>query len=497
MTATAPERRLVLTLAALALLVRLARCPTPQSLLLGNADYDPAVMYTAAASLLHGHLPYRDVIFVHPPGVLLGMAPFALLGRVLGDAEGLALARLTVMLLGVLNTVLVCALLRRHGPLAVAAGGGLYAAWAALAFPEQLPLLEPFLMTALLLALLLARARHPRAHVIAGVVLGVAVMVKVWAFVDVLLVAGLVLSRYRSRGLVAFAGGVAAGGSAVGLPFFVAAPAAMWDKVVAVQLGRPRDAPGLLQRAGLFGPDPGQEHPAYLAAMAVVVVGLLALALAVVVAGVRGGRAAARDERVWWALIALTHAALLAAAPSFYDHYAHFLAGPLTLVVGIAIVRWPRRSGAAVPSPVAAVAVVVVATALASIVVSLMRFAATPLPSAADRAAIGRWADAHRCVWASVQHTVLFDHVSDSLDRGCELTVDWYGRNLLANAHDVDLEAGLQSNIGWGLLIGADGVILRSDPASWPMDEAQREEFHATFPRAQEVGAWTLRDRGA
>ena len=37
--------------------------------------YDDAVHHAAAVGLAHGRLPYRDFLLLHPPGVLVALAP--------------------------------------------------------------------------------------------------------------------------------------------------------------------------------------------------------------------------------------------------------------------------------------------------------------------------------------------------------------------------------------------------------------------------------------
>src|SRR3954464_7703888 len=59
----------------------------------GILAYDDGVYFGAADALLSGRLPYRDFILLHPPGVLVVLAPFAALGRLTSDPVGLASAR--------------------------------------------------------------------------------------------------------------------------------------------------------------------------------------------------------------------------------------------------------------------------------------------------------------------------------------------------------------------------------------------------------------------
>src|SRR6476661_2472269 len=59
--------------------------------LFGLGNYDDGVYYAAGTALLHGLIPYRDYLFLHPPGIVLLLAPFGLAGH---DPTGLATARL-------------------------------------------------------------------------------------------------------------------------------------------------------------------------------------------------------------------------------------------------------------------------------------------------------------------------------------------------------------------------------------------------------------------
>ena len=45
-------------------------------------------LMAAAAQFAEGIMPYRDFMFLHPPGVVLLLTPFALIGRFVGTAGG-------------------------------------------------------------------------------------------------------------------------------------------------------------------------------------------------------------------------------------------------------------------------------------------------------------------------------------------------------------------------------------------------------------------------
>src|SRR5207253_1561347 len=71
--------------------------------LLNRNGYDDGVYLGTALRLVHGHLPYRDYAFVHPPGITLLMTPIALLGRVIGSRDALAIARIVTVLVAGVN----------------------------------------------------------------------------------------------------------------------------------------------------------------------------------------------------------------------------------------------------------------------------------------------------------------------------------------------------------------------------------------------------------
>ena len=111
--------------------------------LLGLGAYDDGVYYTGAAALVAGRVPYADFVLLHPPGVLLALSPFALLGRLTSDPTGYAVARLAFMALGAANTVLVALLARRFGRVAAVVSGLFYALWFPATYWEARTTIEP------------------------------------------------------------------------------------------------------------------------------------------------------------------------------------------------------------------------------------------------------------------------------------------------------------------------------------------------------------------
>jgi hypothetical protein len=124
--------------------------------LTGLGNYDDGVYYASGTALLNGILPYRDYVFLHPPGIVVMLAPFGLAGQ---DTTGLAVARVTWMLLGVINTVLVARILRPVGLVEAAVGALFYATAFPAIYIEWTPMLEGPAQTCVLWAILLLPGR--------------------------------------------------------------------------------------------------------------------------------------------------------------------------------------------------------------------------------------------------------------------------------------------------------------------------------------------------
>jgi alpha-1,2-mannosyltransferase len=110
-----------LAIAAIAFVVRLVPVLRGGGLF-GLGNYDDGVYYAAATGLVHGLLPYRDFLLLHPPGMLLLLSPFAGLAQLTSDPYGFAAARVAWMLLGAVNAVLIWRILRPIGLIAALFG---------------------------------------------------------------------------------------------------------------------------------------------------------------------------------------------------------------------------------------------------------------------------------------------------------------------------------------------------------------------------------------
>jgi len=323
-------------LGALAFAVRLTTVLRGAGLF-GRIGYDGSVYYASASALAHGVLPYADFLLLHPPGIVLALLPFAALGRVIGDADAYALARLAWFGLGAISTVLVFAVVRARGLWPAVAAAAFYAVFVPAVVSEHTTSLEAVGSVCLLGAVaLLTRGRDLRTGSVApllaaGALVGVATGTKVWGAAVVLALVAWVLrgAGPRRAGLVLV--GAVGGTVAVCLPFFLAAPGPMWRMVVTDQLGRRRVPGGLTTRlVDILGLS--QLHGTVSRS---VLGGLVLLLLAaVLVLAVRHplGRLGA--------LLLVVTVAVLLATPPWSVAYTGLAAPALALLVGSAV---PRR----------------------------------------------------------------------------------------------------------------------------------------------------------
>jgi alpha-1,2-mannosyltransferase len=303
--------------------------------LTGEGNYDDAVHFSGSLALVLGKLPFRDFLFLHPPAIMLALSPFAGLAQVTSDSFGFAVARIAWMLLGAFNAVAVARLLRPLGLLSALIGGLAYALYFPAVYAESTTMLEGLANTLLLAALLLlAKGRSPSRLVWAGILLGLVPAVKIWG---VVLLAAVLVWVLISRGLRPFLTvlvAAAASCAAVVGPFFLAAPANMWQMVVAAQLGRPDMTSAttetrLWQMLGLYG-QPADSQLTY-----------ALVGAAIVIAAVSVWRN--RTFSLAWLAVGLfiPASAMLVMTPSFYQHYPAVIAVPFALILGAAVSMAP------------------------------------------------------------------------------------------------------------------------------------------------------------
>ena len=162
--------------------------------LYGLGNYDDGVHFAAGLGLVNGLLPYRDFLLLHPPGVVLAMAPFAASSWLIGEPDAMAVARVSWILLGGVNAILCGLVLRPLSRVAGLLAALFYALSIGAVYGEHTTLLEAPATTVLLLGLVITRLPgpgdgiHTRHYALAGLLLGLSPVLKIWGVVAVLVV---------------------------------------------------------------------------------------------------------------------------------------------------------------------------------------------------------------------------------------------------------------------------------------------------------------------
>ncbi|MFF3064595.1 glycosyltransferase 87 family protein [Oerskovia sp. NPDC057915] len=399
----------------------------------GYHGYDDGVYFSSAVAFVHGLLPYRDFLLLHPPGSMLALTPFAALTAWTSDSDALVAARAGFLLVGAANAVLVTRVARRWGTPAMVVGGVLYAVSFAAAWAERVTLLEPLGSLCLLggVVLLLRGLdadRHPATGSrdgwlwAGGAVLGLGVTVKIWGVVPLAVVVVWLLVTAGWRVAVRAGAGAVGAVVVVVAPFALAAGTDMFRMVVLDQLGRPRETDtGVMPRLAWIAGSGNAEWVRTPTAEVALVVAVLSVVLVTAVAAWVG-----RRGRLWVALL-VVQTVVLVASPSAYQQYAAFVVPALVLVVAAAISLVPARWR----EPVTAL--VCVGFTLGAGVTATPR--TVPFPAAEVRSHLPD----EGCVRAdSPVLLALTDVMSRDLARGCELPVDLSGYAYDVGAKDAE-----------------------------------------------------------
>ena len=333
-----------------------------------SVSYDEGVYFSAAALVARGVVPYRDFVFIHPPGILIGLAPVVWLGHHFFAYDDIFLTlRAVAALIGAVNVVLVGRLTYRWGGLAAAVAAMLlYATFPPAVIDEGRLLLEPFMTFFCLLAASYWLPEHEdhssRLGVTTGLWLGIACSIKLYGggiFLIACLLSGGRERRWKERITMCLSAGGVFG--LLALPFVVRAGVNEITKQVFVaQLLRPPDTAipgGVLGRTlhmFQYGPASLVRAPLFTGA----VVGAIGLAVAAW-AWFRGGA-----QGQFWAITWTATVVFLLVSSTYFSQYAAFLAPTTSVLAGMAISRLVH-----VPSRVSPALVAVVVAMLGSILV--------------------------------------------------------------------------------------------------------------------------------
>jgi alpha-1,2-mannosyltransferase len=324
--------------------------------LLGLTEYDDGSYFGSSVHLVDGILPYRDFIFVQPPGILLLMSPLALAAKATGMAAGMAAGRVLTTLASAAGVVLVGLLVRHRGALAALIACGVLAVFPDAIATAHTVLVEPWLV---LFCLLGAVAVFDRDRLTAsgrrlawgGAAFGFAGAIEGWALIPVLVVLAIGLPWVRRA--VTFAAGVAAAFGVAVLPFAAMAPGRFYQSLIVAQVGHRASVPRvpvwarLKEMAGLSHVNlPGQAdllithlhlrmHPTIVFTVVILVL--------LTVGGLAAEIAVTRRPPPPLDGFALVTAALIVALfmlpTQFHYHFAAFLAPFLGLAIALPAAR--------------------------------------------------------------------------------------------------------------------------------------------------------------
>jgi hypothetical protein len=337
----------------LALGLRLYQLSRP-GMLLGCTEYDDGQYFGSAVRLIDGVLPYRDYIFVQPPGITLLMLPAALVAKLAGTAAGMAVGRVLTTLASTAGVALLGLLVRHRGLLVTIVACGVLAVFPDSALAAHTVLVEPWLVLLCLLGGLALfegdRLTGSRRRLLwSGIAFGVAGAVESWAVVVVVVVLALCLPRLRRATMIL--AGTAAGFGVLVLPFAALAPRQFYQGLITAQIGH-RAAATRVPVGMRFADMTGLNGLGVLQLPSGVILVARALAGVALAVAVMGGVMALRERRLPTALESFALATtvlimLMFLWPSqFQYHFSAFLAPFLALAIALPV---PRLLGDGVP----------------------------------------------------------------------------------------------------------------------------------------------------
>jgi hypothetical protein len=194
------------------------------------SSYDDGVYFSASALWLRGVLPYRDFVFVHPPGILWFLG---LLSWLPDPGHAFAAARVLACAVGAINAFLVgCIVLRAAGPFGGLVAAALYAIYPDAMTAERSAYLEPFLNLACLSSMYFLRRSY-----LSGFLTGVACAVKLWGGIWIIAAAFASDRKHYPR----FIAGALLAGLLLVLPLAAPAMSEFISQTLRFQFSRPPD----------------------------------------------------------------------------------------------------------------------------------------------------------------------------------------------------------------------------------------------------------------
>ena len=153
--------------------------------------------------LVNGTLPYKNFVYPQPPGLPILLAPFGLLGRVVGTRTLMADIRIFTAFVAAGNAVLAGLLLRRRGIAPALVAGSALALFPMAVTANKTLMLEPYLVFFCLLGACVIFAGDDlagrRRLLLGGLVLGFACTLKLWALMPAVIAVAVCLPHWRRQ----------------------------------------------------------------------------------------------------------------------------------------------------------------------------------------------------------------------------------------------------------------------------------------------------------
>jgi hypothetical protein len=456
-------------------------------------DYDEGVYFSAAALLFKGVLPYRDFVFVHPPGLLYFLGLTAGLASWVDAAHAFAAARIVATVIGAANVFLVGRLvMRQAGPVGALIAAALYATYPEVVVVERGPYLEPVLnFTCLAMAYvwLSPRVDRSRSPLWAGLLCGAALAVKVWGGIWLLAaLASVPKGRFRAE-VPKFLGAATFAGCLMVLPLALPSLRSFLEQTLFFHAWRPAD--GDIARLPRLTQIVNGRH---LAASLLAMTGFGVTSLA----RLRGrGGDISREQHFFGAAWVLTIAAFLASS-AYWNQYNAHLAASECVLAGLgagALFRWvepklPRRAFAAV------VALLVSALAFPSLRRCVLDSRGRSPELLALARAVRAQVPPDACLFAFEPAWGIAGGRLPCHDAGAPVLVDTYGAMLLeavrGGARYPDAGAGFQSPAAQTSVrarLAASRFVVMGWRGNWQLTGEARVWFEAHFTPRQAPGA--------
>jgi hypothetical protein len=481
----------IAVMTALALGLRAYQLSTP-GYLTGITEYDDGSYFGSAIHLVHGILPYRDFVFVQPPGITLLMTPVALLSKATGTLTAFGVARVLTTIASAAGVLLLGLLVRHRGLPTTILACGLLAVYPDAVTTARTLLLEPWLVLFCLLGALAVfnRDRVTDSHrrlFAGGLALGFAGAIEAWAILPAVVILALCVPPVR-RAARCLAG-MAVGFLVPVVPFAALSPANFFRDLVTAQVGPRAGAVrvGIWYRfKEIFGLSNMQVGHGTLIVVTVVVLGFASGTLA----------AAWRVTRQpptpleWFALVTTVLVVAIFLYPSqFFFHFVGFLVPFLAMAVALPLARLLKAAEARADKSGTGDVLRWSAVGLAALVIAVFTLGevSAEYHQAHNPAVVGAAADRARMV------SVLQRDVPSG---GCVLT-DQVSYTIVANrfistvpgCSTMDDPTGMDLALGHGLKAGTGAGRVPAVAAVW-RDAFQHAQFILLSGRSYKRVAW-------